>query len=67
MKKNIFLVLFLFVFSLSFVQPALADDASSGEVIRKLDEIAKTQAQIMESLEQVKAELKIIKVRASND
>lgn len=66
MRKIIFPVWFAAALFLSFVPSSYADAGDHSDVVKKLDEIAKTQTQIMESLEQIKAELQIVKVRASD-
>ena len=43
-----------------------ADDASSGEVLKKLNEVTKNQEKILQSLEEVKSELQVVKVRVSS-
>ena len=65
MKKITVSVLFLAV--LFFVPLAIthADDAISGDASQKLNQVLENQKQIMDSLEQIKGELQIIKVRAT--
>ena len=65
MKKTA--ILTLLVSALSWVPLSdLRAEEVSGSVAQRLESIARDQKLILESLEQIKSELQIIKVRATN-
>ena len=66
MKKILIASLLFAVITSPLTAVSRADDSSSDEILRKLNEISETQKQLMESLEQVKAELQIVKVRVTS-
>ena len=53
----------LFVFGISLSLPALAE--TDAAVLRRLDELSAGQKQILEELEQIKAQLQVIQVRVT--
>ena len=65
MKKNLDIVLFI-ILSLSFIPSASWADDACPDVGSKMDEIVKEQKQILDSLEQLKSELNIVKIRVSS-
>ena len=52
------------VFVLS--QASFADEAASGDILKRLSDIEQNQTKILQSLEEVKSELQIVKVRVSS-
>ena len=67
MKRAALFVSFFVLFSLTGFVPAQAEDGgASQDQPKKLDQILANQQQILESIEQIKQELKTIKVRATS-
>ncbi|GEM_PF-4459338 len=72
MRKGFMIVFFLGFFTILLNLNACADEntpvVSSGEnesISRKLDKVMDTQTQILKELDEMKAELQIVKIRAS--
>ena len=69
MKKVVVPALFLSIFFLVLPVSLRAEDASlasSADTAKKLDEVLLTQKKILEMLEQMKIDLNIAKIRASD-
>ena len=69
MKKVVVLALFLSIFLLVLPVSSRAEDASpasSADTAKKLDEVLLNQKKILELLEQMKIDLNIAKIRASD-
>jgi len=64
--KKLITILSVCALVLGTTAPLRADETSSAEVLKKLDEISESQRQILDSLEQMKAELQVIKVRTTS-
>ncbi len=58
----------LVIGSVFFLAPVIsrAEDSSSAEVLRKLNEISQSQEKILQSLQEVKSELQVLKVRVTS-
>ena len=69
MKKTGFLVFFVLLFSFAPLHILFAEDVtcgSSGEDAKKIDEILQNQKKIMDSLEELKADVNTVKLRVSS-
>ncbi len=66
MKKYFFMA--WIVGAAIFALPVIsgAEDETSGEILKKLNQVTQNQEKIMQSLEELKSELQIVKVRASD-
>ena len=62
MKRYTLVLVLLSILSLTFLPVVRADEAT---VLSELDKVEKTQAQILQQLDEIKAELQIVKIRAS--
>ena len=63
MKKTAVTALFVALVSMMSFLPAYADEATMS---RQLDQVIQNQKKILDSLEQVKSELQIVKVRITS-
>ena len=66
MKRYFRFFLVLSVLFLASSPFSLADEMGSEAVLRKLNEISQDQKQILQSLEDVKSELEIVKIRITS-
>jgi len=66
MKKHFFMALIVGVVISSFATVSNAEDEASSEILKKLDQVMQSQETIIQSLEEIKSDLQIVKVRASS-
>ena len=63
MKKTALIALFFAALSAVFTVPSFADEAT---LSRQMSEVIQNQKKILDSLEQVKSELQVVKVRITS-
>lgn len=63
--KRPMILLSICLIILGSAAPLRAEEIASTEILSKLGEISDSQKQILDSLEQMKAELQVIKVRTT--
>ena len=69
MKKIVSMIVSIVAFTLLALPALWADDGacgSSGDGSKKFDEILENQKQIMATLSEIKTELNVVKIRASD-